>query len=327
MGANEKKEQVSDELGLTDLDGQESEVLGKTDSLGGDLSLELEKEYIINSKTREKMTGQDLRTLANQGKLSRELQSKLDVTQNEHKLALQRLTELERENNELATKATVSEMLRQGKPKESAESDDDDILSMWADADAEEQKPTPNPVNRRNREQTNPSQNDELKELKEKISQIEEAERRRTAESELSQFARIEQEIAFTDLKNELPDLTDQDIRSIIKTDNMATTLKIQAMDKRAQGDNTWADTYAEGRELEKKAIKMRVDAYKQQETKSVTREYDTLIEGSGNISGPATMPDGLQFDSNPEKAEQQWKEHSSQEKKKESMRRRLRVP
>lgn len=325
MGTNGNKETISDDKGLT-AKKQESGNLGNNDSLNGDLPIELDRNYVLNPKTGKIVSGLEVVKLANQGELSRELQSRLDKTTAEHKSTIERLTELEREREQLIVKAAIGDSYIQGKPTQQTETESDEDF-LWEDEGDEGKKTVTKPVNLRNRNE-NSSQVpneiiNEVKSMRDELQDIK-TERKLTADQvELERIARIDTEQSFISLKTELPDIPDSELRRIIQTENTAERMRIEGMNKRLEGNDTFADDLAQSRELVVKARKEYVEAIKKQETIAIRRDSEMSVEGGSPVDGPIQLPDGLKWSSNPEKALQQFKEFSEQNKAKSKLRRR----
>lgn len=324
MGAVNKETTSNDER-LTAKE-QESGNLGNNDSLNGDLPVELDRNYLLNPKTGKVVSGLEFVKLANQGELSRELQSRLDKTTAEHKTATERLSQLESEREQLLVKATIADSFIQGKPTQQTETESGDDF-LWEDEADDDKKTVTKPVNLRNgvnnSSQVSTEIINEVKSIRGELQDIK-AERKMTADQvELERIARFVTERKFVAMKTELPDIDDAELRKLIQTEDTAERLNIEGMNKRLAGDETFADDLAKSVELVAKARKGYVDAYKRQEVVSIRKDNDMSIEGVSPVDGPIQMPDGFKWDSNPEKAQQQYKEFSEQNKAKSKLQRR----
>ena len=326
MGAIKTNEQVSEEAKLT-VKEQESGEGGKTISTNGGSPIELDRDYIVNSKTGEVMAGIEVVKMINEGKIKRSLQSQLDKTTVENKAITERLSALEKEREQLIVKATIADSVLQGKPTEQAESESQDDF-LWEDEAQDAKKTVTKPVNLRNRNSNNSSQIpdelvNEFKTIKNEFQELK-AERKQTAEAmELERIANYEAQQTFITLKTELPDVDDTTLRQIIQSENTAEAMRINAMNKRLANDETWADDQVSSRQLQAKARKMYADATKQQETVTIRRDNETLVEGGSPVDGPISLPEGLTWSSNPEKAQQQYKEFTEKNKQKSKLSRR----
>ncbi len=326
LGANGNKETISDDKGLNTDDQQKSVNLGNNDSLNGDLSVELDRTYVLNSKTGETITGLELQKLANQGKLSRELQSRLDKTTAEHKTIVDENARLKQEREQLIVKATIADSFIQGKPTQQTEMEPGDDF-LWEDEGIEPKKTVTKPVNLRNRNE-NSSQVpneiiNEVKSIRDELQDIK-AERKQTADQvELERIAKFVTERKFVAIKTKLPDIGDTELRRIIQTEDTAERLNIEAMNKRLSGDVTFADDLAQSVELVAKARDSYVEAVKRQEIVSIRRDNDTSVEGSSPVDGPIPMPEGFKWSSNPDIAKIQMKEFSEKNKAQSKLRRR----
>lgn len=324
MGVGQK-ETISNDQGLT-TEGQKSGSLGNTDSSNGNSPIEKDKTYLLNSKTGETISGLELQRLANQGKMSRSLQSQLDKTTAEHKSALDRLAQLERERETLVVKATLADTYMAGKPTQqtSDEESDDDFSSIWEDENEGKKTVTKPALRNRNENSSIPNEfvND-LKTVKSEIQEIRAERQKISDQTELEKIARYDSEQNFVTMKNDLPDIADNELRQIVLSENTAEKLRIDAMNKRLDGDQSWADDLAESRQILAKARKNYVDAVKRQEVISIQKDDDMSTEAGVQVTGGISVPEGFKFSTNPEKAQEQWKEISDQNRKKSQLRRR----
>lgn len=323
MGANGNKETISDDKGLTAKE-QESGNLGNTDSQGVNLSLELDREYILNAKTNESLSGLELRNLANQGKLTRSMQSQLDKITSDNKAIVEENARLKKERDELFVKATVTEMGVSNNQQTETESGTD---FLWEDEANEAKKTITKPVNTRNRNENSSQVSNEIinevKSIRDELQDIK-AERKQTADQvELERIAKFVTERKFVAIKTKLPDIGDTELRRIIQTEDTAERLNIEAMNKRLSGDVTFADDLAQSVELVAKARDSYVEAVKRQEVVSIRRDNDTSVEGSSPVDGPIPMPEGFKWSSNPDIAKIQMKEFSDKNKAQSKLRRR----
>lgn len=320
-----KTETTSNDEGLTAQE-QKSGNLGNNDSLNGDSPIELDRTYVLNSKTGETITGLELQKLANQGKLSRELQSRLDKKTVDLTTATERLSQLESEREQLIVKATIADSFIQGKPTQQTETESGNDF-LWEDEGGESKKTVTKPVNLRNRNE-NSSQVpteiiNEVKSIRDELQDIK-AERKQTADQvELERIARFDNEQNFVNLKEELPDIDDTELRKMIQTQDTAERLRIESYNKRLAGNDTWADDLAQSREYQKRYRRGYVEAVKRQEVIVIRRDNDTSVEGSSPVDGPIPMPEGFKWSPNPDIAKTQMKEFSEKNKAQSRLRRR----
>jgi hypothetical protein len=322
MGATGKNGQDSKVIGETGVESQVSDQDGITNPQGVASPIGLDNRYLLNSKTGEEIDGIELVKLANQGKLTRTMQSELDKVKAEHKSATERLSALEREREELLIRANIAEQRGSNQQTPSGESDDD-FLNLFEEQPVT--KPVAKPTMPRNGNENSSQTIEIINEVKTIRGELQEfkAERKMTADqAELERIANYDTEQTFVELKSELSDIEDTVIRQIIRAQNTAEKMRIEFMNKKLEGDEGWADDLVSARQLNKKALKMYADAVKQQETISIKKENDASVLG-GSGTDAVSLPEGFKISRNPEEAMKQWKEISEQNKKKSLLQRR----
>lgn len=288
--AEENKEQVSENAGNTE-NTQVSGSDGNTGPQTGDTQLDLAKIYVLDPRTDDKMTGLEVKTLVNQGKLHRKQQSEFDKSVSEMSKTKERY---ETEMAQLRTKVELLETNRRIDEMKETTSDDD-TFDPFAEEPAT--KKTVNPV--KSDRQINPEEIE--KKVMSLVDQRLDLERQQRDMIEKSQnFDRARDRALRIQFKKEFPSADEDEIQDMIGSMDVVRKNDLDARNRYGDDMDKAMELIIEGDSYSLRAAKAMATAMMKQDRADAKakqqREIETITKGvfeppTGKETKPVSNP------------------------------------